>query len=242
MARSWIVLTADRSPHAANEIIAYTEWDGYVALADEVVYTDPVDVDGNDVDALWKVSGSVTLAAGVYTYTDSGLEPSLVDRQRGQIFDAYLYWRVFGRTGHWAGIREGVVDLMDATISRKTTPLDSTDKWAYDVVALVDHAIKGTFPITGAYSAEALQAFVDYAEFVLRNQGPTWYLAQINESNNQPKETAKNYADMTLAVGTDIYTDIVSILGVHLVITGVFTSMGVQHLAGFNPEMRSLGN
>ena len=85
MARSWIVLTADRSPHAANEIIAYTEWDGYVALADEVVYTDPVDVDGNAVDGLWKVGGSVVLAAGVYTYSDSGLEPSLVDRQRGQI-------------------------------------------------------------------------------------------------------------------------------------------------------------
>ena len=219
-----------------------TFWDAYAAAADEVVYTDPVDADGNRVDGEWKVSGSVTLAGGVYTYTEPGTEPTLVDRQRSQLFEAYKYWRVFGRTGHWAGLREGVVDPMDATISRKTTPLDSTDKWAYDVIALCDHAISGTFPITGAYSAEDLQAFIDYADFVLRNQGPAWYLAQIDESNNQPKETAMNYASMTLAVGTDIYTDIVSILGVHLTITGTWTSMGVQHLAGFNPEMRSLRN
>ena len=97
MARNWVVLTADRSPHVANEIISHTRWDGYVAAADEVVYTDPVDVNGNAVDALWMVSGSVTLAAGVYTYTDPGNLPTLVNRQRGQIFDAYLYWRVFGR-------------------------------------------------------------------------------------------------------------------------------------------------
>ena len=72
MARSWIVLTADRSPHSVNEIIAYTEWDGYVALADEVVYTDPVDAGGDAVDGLWKVGGSVVLAAGVYTYIEPG--------------------------------------------------------------------------------------------------------------------------------------------------------------------------
>ena len=241
MARNWIVLTADRLPHAANEITAFTAWDGYMAAADEVVYTDPVDAGGDAVDGLWKVGGSVTLAAGVYTYSDSGLEPSLVDRQRGQVFDAYKYWRVFGRTGHWAGIREGQVDEDDATISRKTTPLDSTDKWAYHLVALVDQAIHGLFPVTGPYTPEALQAFIDHAEDILRNQGPTWYLAQISPGG-QPSGPAVHYSNLDVDDGTVIYSDIATALGVHLTITGAYTSMIVAIRSGFNPEDRNLGN
>ena len=239
MARSWIVLTADRSPHAANEIIAYTEWDGYVALADEVVYTDPVDVDGNAVDGLWKVGGSVVLAAGVYTYTEPGMEPTLVDRQRGQIFDAYLYWRIFGRTSHWAGLRQ---------TQRVTTfdPLHACDKWALHIVALVDQAIHGVFPITGAYTPEALQAFIDHAEVILRTLGPTWYLAQIQDSTGgmpgEPTMKSVKYRDIAVAAGTIIYTDIVTVLGVLRVIDGEHLPMSVSIRAGFNPESRSLGN
>ena len=241
MANNWIVLTADRAPHVTHEIIGLTLWDAYTAAADEVVYTDPVDADDNRVDGAWKVSGSVTLAAGVYTYTDPGVEPTLIERQRSQIFEAYKYWRVFGRTDHWAGIRHGLVDDMDATRSVKTIPLDSTDKWAYMVVALVDQAIHGLFPISGAYTPEALQDFIDHAENVLRNQGPTWYLAQIN-SNGQPQQPAENYARESVADGATIYTDIVTTLGVHLTITGIWISMVVPIRAGFNPEMRNLGN
>ena len=240
MARRWVVLTADRSPHAANEIIAYTEWDGYVALADEVVYTDPVDVDGNAVDALWKVGGSVTLAAGVYTYTDSGLEPSLVDRQRGQIFDAYLYWRVFGRTNHWEGIRAHRTNLLT-----QSTPLDATDMWAFHIVALVDQAIHGVFPITGAYSAADLQAFIDHADNILRRLGPTWYLVQIDDAADrigEPTPNAASYAGLGTAPGTTIYTDIVTVLGVLRVIDGMYEGMSVAIRDGFNAEMRSLGN
>ena len=239
MARSWIVLTADRSPHAANEIIAYTEWDGYVALADEVVYTDPVDVDGNAVDGLWKVGGSVVLVAGVYTYNDPGTEPTLADRQRGQIFDAYLYWRVFGRTGHWAGLREH---------QKVTTfePLHSVDKWALHILALVDQAIHGLFPITGAYTPAALQAFIDHAEVILRTLGPTWYLAQIQappaQNAGEPTDESTMYRELSVADGTAIYTDIVTVLGVLRVIDGEFLPMSVNIRVGFNPESRSLGN
>ena len=239
MARSWVVLTADRSPHLANEIIAYTEWDGYVALADEVVYTDPVDVDGNAVDGLWKVGGSVTLAAGVYTYSDSGVGPTLVDRQRGQIFDAYLYWRIFGRTGHWVGLRQH---------QKVTTfePLHACDKWALHIVALVDQAIHGVFPITGAYTPEALQAFIDHADVILRTLGPTWYLAQIQpvgELNpGEPTDESVMYRKLDVADGTVIYTDIVTVLGVLRVIDGEYLPMSVNIRVGFNPESRSLGN
>ena len=241
MARSWIVLTADRDPHAANEIIAYTEWDGYVALADEVVYTDPVDVGGDAVDGLWKVSGSVVLVAGVYTYTDPGNQPTLVNRQRAQIFDAYLYWRIFGRTGHWAGLRQH---------QRVTTfePLHSVDKWALHIVALVDQAIHGVFPITGAYTPVELQAFVDHASLILRTLGPTWYLAQIQPDDGmsllpgEPTGKSRMYRELAVDEGTVIYTDIVTVLGVLRVIDGEFLPMSVNIRVGFNPESRSLGN
>ena len=243
MARNWIVLTAARAPHAVNTIIAYTEWDDYVALADEVVYSDPVDVDGNKVDALWKVSGTVTLAAGVYTYLDSGMEPTLVNRQRSQVFDAYIYWRRFGRTGHWEGIRRDFVHRVNNIdgIDTRTYPLDATDKWAFHVMALVDHAINGTFPISGALSADALRTLLDHAEFVLRNQGPTWYLAQIGDSK-EPTMNAVSYADMSMADGAPIYTDICTVLGVPTTITGAFTPMAVSLRDTFDPEARDLGN
>ena len=242
MARNWIVLTADRSPHPANEIIAFTAWDGYTAAADEVVYSDPVDVDSNAVDALWKVGGSVVLAAGVYTYADPGGLPSLEDRQRGQIYDAYLYWRVFGRTNHWEGIRAQRTNLLT-----QSTPLDATDLWAYHIVALVDQAINGVFPITGAYSAGDLQAFIDHADNILRRLGPTWYNEQIDHreaesSFGEPTDEAVMYAALNTLPGTIIYTDIVTVLGVLRVIDGMYEGMSVSIRDGFNPEMRSLGN
>ena len=245
MARRWVVLTVDRDPHNANEIITYTEWDGYMALADEVIYTDPVDADGNAVDALWKVSGSVTrTGAGtaadpyIYTYADNSLEPSLIDRQRGQIFDAYLYWRIFGRTQHWAGLRAIIRTSKDGA-------LDATDKWAVHILALVDQAIHGAFPLSGAYTPEALQAFINHAENILRTLGPTWYFAQFQpEGENAPGEPSMEsgmYAALQIDSG-QIYTDIVTIQGVLRVIDGDFISMGTSIRDGFNPESRTLGN
>ena len=234
MARSWIVLTAARAPHAVNVIIAYTEWDGYVAAADEVVYTDPVDVDGNAVDALWKVGGTVTFAAGVYVYVSSGMEPTLAERQRGFIYDAYLHWRIFGRTGHWAGIRSHTMTITNA--------LYGTDKWAYHIVALVDQAIQGAFPITGAYSAANLQAFIEHAENILRRLGPAWYAEQFTVDENVPKTTNDSYRMTSIDSGTTIYTDIVTILGELRTIDGMYEGMGVAIRDGFNAEDRNLGH
>ena len=200
-----------------------------------------MDVNANAVDALWMVGGSVTLAAGVYTYTDPGGLPSLEDRQRGQIFDAYLYWRVFGRTNHWEGIRAHRTNLLT-----RSTPLDATDMWAFHIVALVDQAINGVFPITGAYSADDLQAFINHADNILRRLGPTWYIAQIDTAdgaqNGEPTTEAGHYAGMSTAPGTTIYTDIVTALGVLRVIDGEWIPMSVSIRDGFNAEMRSLGN
>ena len=243
MAKRWIVLTADRDSVAANQIIEYTEWDGRVALSDEVIYTDPVDIDGNSVDDVWKVGGIVMLAAGVYTYSENPTEPTLVERQRAQIHDAYLYWRINGRTDHWTGLRRGVVDPMDSSIDYTHVPMDATDKWAYHVVALVDQAINGAFPITG-YTAEQLQAFIDHAVNILRTLGPTWYLAQLGSDGKQPTEVSKSYAGQNTVIADNaaIYTDIVTATGVHQTITGVWVAMAVSIRAGFNPEDRNLGN
>ena len=248
MAKRWVVLTADRTPHVEHEIITYTEWAGLLAAADEVIYTDPVDAVGNPVDDLWKVSGLVTRAGAgtptdpyTYNYSDSSLEPSLVDRQRGQIYDAYLFWRVFGRTNHWEGIRAQRTNLLT-----QSTPLDATDLWAFHIVALVDQAIHGAFPITGAYSAEDLQAFIDHADNILRRLGPTWYLVQIETMNGnslgEPTPKAVQYAGLNTAPGTIIYTDIVTVLGVLRIIDGEYLPVSTVIRDGFNPEMRSLGN
>ena len=233
MARNWIVLTAARGGHAVNTIIAYTEWDDYVALVDEVVYTDPLDAGGSAADALWKVSGTVTLAGGVYTYADSGLEPSLEDRQRGQIFDAYLYWRIFGRTNHWAGIRR------DLYMDSQYDALDGTDKWALHIVALVDQVIRGTFPI-GGYTAEQVQAFVDHAVNILRTQGPAWYGEQF-ETSGEPKDSNNSYRGMGHTPGTTIYTDICTTTGVLRSIDGSWVPMPAIIHADFQPEDRLLG-
>ena len=243
MARNWIVLTAARAPHAVNVIIAYTEWDDYVALADEVVYSNPVDADGNAVDALWKVSGTVTLAGGVYTYLDPGTEPTLANRQRSQIYDAYLHWRIFGRTDHWTGLRRGVTDPDDNDRDVTHDPLDSTDKWAYHIVALADQAIHGMFPITG-YTPVQLQAFIDHIELTFRTLGPAWYLAQINADDRVPTPNAVNYAGIRTSLndGAAIYTDIVTAAGVLQGITGEWWPMAATIRAGFNPENRNLGN
>ena len=239
MARRWVVLTADRDPLDANEIISYTEWDGLVAAADEVIYTDPVDANGNAVDLLWKVSGSVMRSGAgtagnpyVYTYSDNSLEPSLEDRQRGQIHDAYLYWRIFGRTNHWAGIRR-------TQFSTVFDALDGTDKWALHIVALIDQAIRGAFP-AGGYTAEELQALIDHAENILRNFGPTWYLEQF-EDNKEPKPTSDNYRDLNVIEGTLIYTDICTTAGVIRGIDGLYLPMTVTIHADFNPEDRKQG-
>ena len=69
MARNWVVLAANRAPYVEGMIISYTEWDGYPNAADEYIYSDPQDADGNPVDGDWRVTGSVALAGGVYTYT-----------------------------------------------------------------------------------------------------------------------------------------------------------------------------
>ena len=250
MARRWVVLTEDRGPHAADDIIAYTEWDGYLARADEVVYTNPVNANGVAVDGAWKVSGSVTRAGAgtatdpyVYLYADSGLEPSLIDRQRGQIHDAYLYWRIFGRTGHWEGIRRGFTHEIAGVpnVDTRTYPLDATDKWAFHIPALIDQAIKGVFPISGALSAVDLQALIDHADFILRNLGSTWYLAQIGNSKS-PSINAVSYAGMFVDDGDPIYTDICTALAVPRPIDGAFGAMAVNIPAGYNPEERTLGN
>ena len=238
MAKIWVVSVA------TNQIIEYTEWAGRVALSDEVIYTDPVDAEGNSVDDAWKVGGSVTLIAGVYTYSEYADEPTLVDRQRSQIFEAYKYWRIFGRTGHWAGIRRGVTQEItegQPRVDVRQVPLDSTDKWAYHIVALMDHAINGTWPITGALSAVDLQAVLDHAEDILRNWGPRWYLAQIG-TGKAPTGNADSYAGMVLDDGESLYTDIFTILGAHLEITGIWVPMGVALRTGFDPENSNLGN
>ena len=246
MAKNWIVLTADRGGFLANEIFALTGWDDYVPKADEVVYSDPVDVNGDAVDALWKIRGSVTLANGVYTYVDASGQATLANRQRKQIHDAYLFWRIFGRTSHWAGIRA----VIDATDSSKFDPLEACDKWAYHIVALVDQAINGVFPITGAFSAQALQDFIDHADNIFRTLGPTWYDAQIvklGEGTTMhpdygPTEHAKDYRGLAILAGTTIYTDIVSITGSNTNIDGDYESVGVVIRNGFNAESPTLGN
>ena len=240
MARRWVVLTAGRGSISANQIIEYTEWDGRVALSDEVIYTDPVDAGGDSVDDAWKVGGNVVLAAGVYTYSAYVGETTLVERQRSQIYEAYLYWRIFGRTSHWIALRRGVLD-MDGN-DTTDIPLDATDKWAVHILALVDHAILGTFPSTGAYTAAELQAFIDHADTILRTLGPTWYLAQLEADTKRPTSPSGMYAGMSVEPSGPIYTDIVTLLGVLRGIDGEWGPMNVTIRTGFDPESRTLGN
>ena len=226
MAKRWIVLTAERAPLVVNAIIGLTEWDGYVAAADEVIYTDPVDAGGDRVDSGWKVGGSVTLAGGVYTYTDPTTEPSLADRQRAQIQSAYIWWRMFGRTSHWAGLREA---------AGKFDPLDATDRWAYSIVGLMDQLINGTF--AAARTAEQKQELLDHADEILRTLGPTWYGVMVGDMSLRGQWRATGLTDQSF-----IYTDICTRDGVPRTVDGAFTPMPPRFRTGFDPESPSLGN
>ena len=226
MAKRWIVLTAERAPLMVNAIIGLTEWDGYVGAADEVIYTDPVDTGGVRVDELWKVGGSVTLAGGVYTYTDPTTEPSLADRQRAQIQSAYLWWRLFGRTSHWAGLR-ATADKFD--------PLDATDKWAYSIVALMDAVINGNF--VASRTAEQKQELIDHADIILRTLGPTWYGVMVGNLMRRDQWRAASLVDPA-----EIYTDICDRDGTPRAVDGSFVTMIVRFRTGFDPESPTLGN
>ena len=248
MARRWIVLTVARAPHALYEIIAYTEWAGYQAASDEVVYTDPVDGDGNAVDALWKVSGSVTLAAGIYTYLDPGTEPTLANRQRSQIHSSYKIFQATGRTGHWAALRAGLVQRIELLsgsfepdIDTQFMPLDATDKWGFHITAKLDLAILGLYPVSGPLAPAALQGLIDHDTDVLITSGPTWYQAQT-DADRLPTPECIAYARMGVSANDLIYNDTSTVLGVPRQFDGVFESMAVRIRAGFNPELRTLGN
>ena len=250
MATSWIVLTADRGTLEAERIIASTEWDEYVVAADEVLYTDPVDLGGNRVDAGWKVGGSVSLAAGVYTYTDPSVDTTLVARQRSQIHRAYLYWRIFGRTGHWGGIRIQILVGGDGANADEIDPnqrnaaLEATDYWAYHIVALMDQMINGA--VFAGRTAEQKQELLDHADVIFRTLGPTWYQAQIDGADgDRITANAINYRGgpgMALVAGSLIYTDICTAAGVPRGIDGAWNGMPTTIRNGFNPELPSLGN
>ena len=239
MPNNWIVLTADRGTFEAGRIIAATEWDEYVLEADEVLYSPPAAADGSRVDAGWKVGGSVSLAADVYTYTapDLDIQNNLAALQRSQIHRAYLFWRIFGRTEHWAGLRLKIMNEDGTAIDpdQRNAPLEATDQWAKHVVALIDLAINGIFPLAGPLSADDLQALIDHADNILRTLGPTWYGAQ-QQSDGRTTTEADNYRGMDVVDGADIYTDICTIAGVLRTIDGSWFPMGVTIRAGFNPS------
>ena len=248
MARNWIVLTAARAPHAVNVIVAYTEWDGYVALADEVVYSNPVDADGNAVDALWKVSGTVTLAGGVYTYLDPGTEPTLANRQRSQVWSAYQKFKLVGRTGHWASLREGLMQEVtnsmgnQVTILTQFTPLVATDKWAFHNCAKLDQAILGGYPIGGPLPPAELQALIDHDDNILRTLGPAWYDAQTMGDAKVPTPNCLLYAEMDVGPNANLYSDTSNAAGALRQIDGQWLAQAMRIRTGFDPESRTLGN
>ena len=244
---TWIVLSADRGAELATTIIGATEWDGYVPEPDEVLYQNPVNAAGQRVDAGWKVSGAVSLAADVYTYTDHAAEPALEVKQRRQIHEAYLYWRIFGRTEHWAGLRLKILhggtetNANEIDPDQRNAPLEATDQWAVHIEALIDQAIHGAFPISGPLSADDLQALIDHADNIFRTLGPTWYGAQQN-AEGHTTEQADQYRAMNITAGSAIYTDICTALGVLRTIDGAFNSMVTLIRVGFDPESPTLGN
>ena len=243
MARRWVVVTADRFPFSENEIVAYTEWDGYVAKSDELIFTNPVNADGTPADKNWTVSGKVTLLDGVYTYTPNVVAPTLIHQQRSQIHDAYKYFQRHGRTGHWAALRRGLMQQVGgagAVVDTQYMPLDATDKWAFHIVAKIDKAILGEYPVSGALSADDLQALIDHDDNILRTLGPTWYGAQLMD--DKPTANSGSYANMSVMDNEAIYCDTSTVLGVPRTIDGMWISMAATIRPGFDPESRTLGN
>ena len=226
MARNWVVLTADRSPHMANEIIAYTTWDGYPAAADEVVYTDPVDVDGNAVDEAWKVSGSVTLAAGVYTYSDPAGTPTQADLWINDLAEGYRgYLRV--RTESWVSRRV-------SNFPRR--PMVATDRWAYSQIALGDALARSTWlpALTGEQRGTAIAHIADLIDRI----GAIWYGVIAADAGSLETD----WAAVNVTDSAPIYSDIINPDGTPRAPDGAFTLLVPTALipAGFNPDSRTL--
>ena len=194
-----------------------------IALADLVaVYSGDILVGGI-------VTGSGTVA-DPYVYTPPAGQATVADDQRYQIYAAYHWWRIHGRTQHWAGIRGTRVDNAE--------PLMATDKWVYHIVALIDRIISGE--VFATKTAVEVQAAVDHADNILRTLGPTWYIVQIGDQGNV-SENGEDYRDMSTEDGALIYTDIMTAAGLLRGVDGTFNGMPTTIRAGFNPEIPTLG-
>ena len=226
MARHWIVLTAARDPHPANEIVAYTEWDGYQAASDEVVYTDPEDSGGDAVDAAWRVGGSVTFAGGVYTYVPPGGVPSQVELWIGDLADAYQSY-LGVRTESWVSRRDGA----DAR-----TPMVATDRWAYAQIALGDVLARSIW-LPGAAVAERVAGVAHIVDMITRI-GAVWYgvmTANVGYTNS--------WSGASIADNAIIYSDIINDDGSPRDPDGMFLSPGLvspRIAAAFNPDTPTL--
>ena len=221
--------------NAATVLVSYTEIDSIDPPAGETAVAKSV------IDAAY--AGDV-LIGGTWdgtTYIPPAGQVTLEQRQRRFIWDAYIWWRQNGRTQHWAGLRS-----REAAAGEITGPLDACDNWAFHILAICDQAINGVFPVSGAYSAGDLAAFLAHADMIYRTLGPTWYKAQIDtdpDNLNQTTQEAKKYKNTSrLTDGSPLYTDIVTILGVPRTIDGRWLPMGVNIRAGFDPEDPDLGN
>ena len=177
---------------------------------------------------------------GIYVDADGKLEEGPIETDeevsqrvavlyRERMHEAYLWWRINGRTQHWAGLRTG---------EQKTYPLDATDKWAYHMLALMDRIIAREYLAT--LSGTAVLAAVDHIDTVFRTLGPTWYHTQI-AANGNITANGGLYRTMSLDAGSPIYNDALTTAGIPRAIDGVWTAFPVVIAATFNPEAPQLG-
>ena len=220
--------------NSSNVLLSYTEIDSIDPPAGETAVAKSV------IDAAYV--GDV-LIGGTWDgtiYTPPAGQVTLARRQRRFIWDAYIWWRTFGRTQHWAGLRRGIATSEEQLYA----PLEATDKWARHILGIADQAIRGNFPITGAYTPAELVAFLNHMDNIYRTLGPTWYKAQIrpaNDPENKPHQSTTE-ADMYRGhTANSLYTDTVTATGVLRTIDGTFGAMAVNFHADFDEEDPMLG-
>ena len=188
-----------------------------------------------------------TWVSATSTYTPPiAANPAL--RLKRRLHDAYIWWRINGRTEHWVSLR----DRLDEPA--RSIPMRATDTWAFHLVALGLVIVNGEWPTgANAYTVPQIEAAVDHIENILLTLGPTWYQAQIAPSPPEDTESTMNARQYALrdSSGTSLATDgsaaiysdaFTAPFGVARTVDGAWTSMGAFIPNGFNPENPTLVN
>lgn len=232
VSRRWLVKDAD------GVIGGFTDDDNSTAPLGYTAAVIPLDATGVPTDGP-RSGGVWTAATSTYTLSlgeVNAASPAVINAfHKKRLHEAYLYWRRYGRADHWVHLRSGPL---------AAEPMTATDRWTFQLPAVMLNAITGDYPRSITLKAAQLQALADHLVNILEHEGPLFYGLMVSASGlGGQRNNAFLYASQ--GVATDgaamLHTDVIHADGTPRNVDGSFLTAGVIPLE-FNPELVGLVN